>query len=223
MKTGTTFLLACALLLCAESYAQNNQPFSFGLMGGLNIVGSYQTGANLTHANGGLAGLDLGYSFSKNADNISLHFQPHWESFTGKVPHSYSSNGFHFQSLNLPIILRYSILSQSKIRPFAEFGAGYVVRLKTINKKNAIVCPFATPCYSMGVVDEELLPGSKHNNLIVLAGVGAELQFGTIKVPISIRMNEGTGTFSLKRSYNDRDPFTDLKTRTIQLVAGVNF
>jgi len=111
MKTNPTFLLIFALLFCAESYAQDSRlRFSFGIMGGLNVVGSYQEGASLTNANGGFAGLDLGYSFSKNAENLSLHFQPNWERFTCDVPHSYFSNGFHFQSLNLPILLRYSVL-----------------------------------------------------------------------------------------------------------------
>jgi len=86
-----------------------------------------------------------------------------------------------------------------------------------------IICPFATPCRSLGEIEEELIPGSKSSNLIMLVGVGAELQLGTLKVPISIRLNEGAGTFSLNRGPDDREPFSDLKTRSIQFVAGVNF
>lgn len=226
MKTSATFLLLLSLLFCSESYAQSAYPndrFSFGVMGGVPLVGTYQNGVSLSRAVGGFAGLDLGYSLSLKERGLSLHFQPNWERFSCNVPNSYFSNGIHFQSLNLPVLLRYRLSNQSKIKPFVEFGTGYVARLKTINKRDEIICPFAPPCRSLGVRDEELIPGSKGSNLIVLAGVGAELQLGAVKVPISIRLNEGIGTFSLKRSYNDREPFAGLKTRTIQLVAGVSF
>ena len=215
-----------AFLLCARIQAQSisdSPKLMLGLIGGLNAEGAYQPCFALTKASGGFVGLDVRYAISKKIPGQSLHFQPNWESFSANIPHTYQTNGFIFKSLNLPVLLRHTFLNQSRVRPFVELGISYKVRLKSINKKDEIICPFATPCRSLGESEQELIPGSDRSNVVLLAGLGAEVQFGKVQVPISIRVNEGAGTFSLNRGYNDREPFTNLKTRSVQVVAGVSF
>ena len=129
-----------------------------------------------------------------------------------------------FRSINFPLLYQYKFPVHKVIRPFFEVGLSYKLRTKNAyggrNGNCGIV--IGSPCYEYNYT-EELVEGPKKNNVVMLVAAGTEIKWGIVSIPISIRLNEGIMAYTLKDPQRESKSFTDLKTRTIQILVGVNF
>jgi hypothetical protein len=229
---GKTLLLS---LLTAFSFgvasAQTTQPekrFQVGLIAGKTIQGSYQHKVPWGNAGGGFAGFDLSYAFAKEDPNFTLHFQPNWENFRYRslgepVVNGNGSHEINFNSINTPVLIRLAMPAGKWISPFMEVGASYKIRTKNHYQARSVFCGFVN-CREFNF-EGNLMPEGKRNDANLLVGIGAEFHWGSITIPVSIRLNEGLGTYSLHGETESGRGFslTDLKTRTLQVVTGISF
>jgi len=112
---------------------------------------------------------------------------------------------------------------REKIRPFLE--AGLNVRTRTffeITQTGTICQIYDGPCfYGENTID--LHPQTSQDRFGVLAGVGVELDVWRITIPVTIRINEGLGTYKMKKMMADSYYYDELKTSNIQITAGITF
>jgi len=57
----------------------------------------------------------------------------------------------------------------------------------------------------------------------ITAGAGIEVDLWKVTVPISVRVQEAFGTYETNVVFYESPGFQNLKTKTIQVTAGVNF
>ncbi|GAB3179172.1 hypothetical protein GCM10027291_45140 [Telluribacter humicola] len=193
-----------------------------GLVVGINGFGTYGSKAPWRSVGGGMIGVDLSYQLLKNVPRLSLHFQPNWEKAYYRDGSREENNDLIHQSINLPILLRYKLSSRSRFRPFLEIGAGYRAGLKHHYKGFTTLCPIIAPCHRLPY-ETDLEPTSTRGSIALLAGVGAELPLGSVRIPISFRVNQSISSYSLTNSGSNQSTFNELQTSTLQVVTGVSF
>lgn len=209
------------------SFAQNIQPqkrFQLGVIGGKTILGSKTEKVFFIKAGGGFAGIDLGYLLLKKNPNLSLHLQPNWETFSQKTENFLEqTTTLKFTSVNIPILIRYTAPVRPWIHPFIEVGGAYKIRLNYSNEIIGSHCGIAD-C-SNGIFASSQLTLGNGRGAALLVGVGAEFRWGVIKIPVSIRLSEGLGTYLMKGANRRGDNFTysNPETRTLQIVTGITF
>lgn len=208
------------------AFGQATQPekrFQVGVIVGKTFVGSYQEKIFLINANGGFAGIDLGYTFIERNQNVSLRLQPNWESFGQKIQILYDGTStVKFSSVNIPILLRFSAPVKSWVHPFFEVGLGYKIRLKYSHELKVQGCGIAS-CFDE-VSSSSLASGNKNGTTLSL-GIGAEFRWGAVKIPVSVRLNEGIGNYEME-GVNLRGgdfAYSNPETRTLQVVTGITF
>ncbi|WP_247233472.1 hypothetical protein [Telluribacter sp. SYSU D00476] len=206
----------------AFSQTPQERDVKVGVVVGKSLLGTYQSEAPWRGVGGGLVGVDLNYPLFKNAPRLSLHFQPHWEKAHYHNRSGELSNELIHQSINLPILLRFQLSSHSRFRPFVEVGAGYRVAIKHQYKGYTIICPFATPCRNLPY-ETDLVSASPRGSVALLAGVGAELPLGSVRIPITVRVNQSVSSYRLDNSGTSHSPFKEVQTSTLQVVTGVSF
>jgi len=227
-------LLMCAFVIAFANLAHSQDVvksrYGWGFVGGLNMFGTYKLGVPQKKIQGGLLGFDFYYKVLKNSDVLNLHFQPNWTIFNYDNGKGRQNDKEHIQrtseTLVLPFLLRFSPLAKKKIGIFIEGGVGLQHRFKDTSLMDLEVNCIAAPCDFNWKNTESLLGKTTSERIVILASVGTELNLGGVQIPISLRINEGIGTYKLNDqnySRRTRDNIGDYKTRTIQIVTGVTF
>ncbi|MCE7065147.1 hypothetical protein [Dyadobacter sp. CY326] len=88
-------------------------------------------------------------------------------------------------------------------------------------KMYSSICGFAN-CYAEES-NEDLQPLTTKDAIGLTAGAGVEVDLWKVTVPISVRIQEGFGTYETNVTFYESAGYYNLKTRTIQVTAGVNF
>lgn len=181
--------------------------------------------ANLSKMSGFTTGVDLRYSFSKQPKGFSLHFQPGFNSFrqltkTGGNAPFYSETTWRWKALHLPLLLRYTF-SSNKVRPFAEIGPMLRMRQALKVKISGSGCG-VVGCFG-SETSQNLQALTTKDAVGLKAGAGIEVDIWKVTVPISVRIQEAFGTYETNVVFYESPGYQNLKTRTIQVTAGVNF
>lgn len=218
-------LILFAILFQAGGYAQTagtKSRLGYGLIGGLDVYGTFKDGFRMKKVGGGFIGIDLSYAVGQGKFQPTVHFQPNWEQFSFRTEEEIVGNKFLFQSINLPVLLRYKFANAKRLRPFLEVGASYKWKMKYYYRYRDRACGIVAgmPCIEFDYV-RELTDPSMKGEVVMLIGAGVELDLNRMKVPVAIRLNDGLGTFTM--NYHRRGVITGLKTQTIQVVTGVTF
>jgi hypothetical protein len=213
------FLITCPNLLVAQSEEQTRR-FHFGVLGGAQMIGKTFNYEKLAMTKGALFGLNASYAFSEKQTGLSIHIQPHWSFYNRTNKDDGNSYSYRLQAVNLPLLLRYT-LSVGKIRPFAE--AGLNIRYRTLFKikKTGYLCEL-TGCVT-GEKTIDLQPETSQDIVGLVAGAGVEIEIGKVMIPVTIRLNEGIGTYKMKEQWEDQYYYEDIKTRNIQITTGITF
>lgn len=206
--------------------AQVFRRFSAGVYSGSQVFGKIDSDAKLSKMSGFTAGVDLRYSFSKQPEGFSLHFLPGFNSFrqlmkTGGIDTPfYSKTTWRWGAVHLPLLLRYTF-SSGKVRPFAELGP--MLRLRQALDARIVSggCGIAGCFERESSLDLQAL--TTEDAIGLTAGAGIEVDLWKVTVPISVRIQEAFGTYETNVVFYESPGYQNLKTRTIQLTAGVNF
>jgi len=227
-----TLLIFALLTLFADlAYSQDalKSRYGWGFVGGLNMFGTYKLAVPQMKIGGVLLGFDFYYRILKNSDALKLHFQPNWTNFKYDNGKGLKDNQERMvrrsETLVLPFLLRFSPLAKKRIGIFIEGGVGLQHKFKDTSLMDLEVnCGFA-PCDFNWKVTENIIGKTTSERIILLASVGTELNLGGVQIPVSLRINEGIGTYKLNdQNYSRKqDNISDFKTRTIQIVTGVTF
>lgn len=128
----------------------------------------------------------------------------------------------NISSVNIPILVRLAIPAGKWVSPFVELGANYKIITKTHVESRSVFCGFASCNEFSYDGDLEKSSGSSANLLI---GIGAAFRWGNITIPLSARLSQGLGTYTLRGEFfpGVSSTIEDLKTRTLQIVTGISF
>jgi hypothetical protein len=209
---------------------QAQQPPSFkrfgaGVYAGQQVFGKIYASDHLKQISGIAAGLDLRYAFSKQPGGFSLHFQPAYNTFRhftseGAQTQVYRETTWRWKAYHLPLLLRYTF-SNGRVRPFAEAGPTLRLRKSLTIREAGYICGFAgcgNRDYSYDLQSE-----TKKDPVAIAAAAGVEIDLWKVTIPVSVRWVEGTGIYETKGFSSDGPYYQNLKTRSIQVTAGVSF
>lgn len=211
------FLLFFPTILLAQL---EQRQFHFGIIGGTQLLGKTFSYESLTTAKGALFGLDVSYDFAPKKSGFSIHAQPNWSNYKRTNKDRGNTYTYRLQAINLPVLLRYTFTS-GKIRPFAE--AGLNVRHRTAFKveNKGYICELYGCANGEKKID--LQPQTTQDVIGIVAGAGVEFEIGKVVIPITVRLNEGIGTYKMKEIWEDTSYYSDIKTRNIQITTGITF
>lgn len=172
-----------------------------------------------------IAGADIGYNLQNSHKGWSLHLQPYFMASRStteigtKGTESYSENKSKMKTVNMPLLVRYTITS-GKIRPFAEIGAVWMAWNRWSFKSTTMICRDGG-CYDL--VGDWAHGNVKENRFSALASAGVQVDVGKLTIPVSVRVLQ-----LLKRKEVVYDPFSGMDytiptTRSIQVTAGLTF
>lgn len=213
------------ILLSFSAKAQQFKRVGVGIYGGPQLFGKIYTSSNLDKITGFTAGIDLRYALSKEPEGFAIHFQPGFNTFRhfkeeGKHTQLYTETTWQWSAVHLPLLLRYTF-SSGKVRPFAEIGPTLRLRQSLTLKTNGYGCGIAG-C-SGRETDQDMQSITSKDAIGLTAGAGLEVDLWKVTIPISVRIQEGFGTYATKVFFYESPGFDNLKTRTIQVTAGMNF
>ncbi|QRQ99854.1 outer membrane beta-barrel protein [Dyadobacter sandarakinus] len=227
MKQLFLFVLA-HIGLAAMAQAQDTRSFrkfGIGVYGGPQISGKIYTSDHLSAISGLTAGLDLRYALSKEPEGFSLHLQPGFNTF--RQSREEDGNGMYYfrydwkwQAIHVPLLIRYTI-SSGRVRPFAEIGPMLRIRTAMSMRGKREFCGFAG-CSDIDI-REDLQSGTSKDAIGLTAGAGVEVDVWKVTIPVSIRIQEGFGTTATREPAIDGISHSQLKTRTLQVSAGISF
>ncbi|MCF0041571.1 outer membrane beta-barrel protein [Dyadobacter fanqingshengii] len=219
------FLAVLILITNLSANAQQFKKFGAGVYGGSQLFGKMYSNDDLSKISGFTAGVDLRYSFSKQPEGFSLHFQPGFNTFrqiteSGDNSQVEMETIWKWRAFHLPVLLRYTF-SSGKVRPFAEIGP--MLRFRQALKVNTSnnICGIAG-CYFQET-NSDLHPLTTKDAIGLTAGAGVEVDLWKVTIPVSIRIQEGFGTFETNVTFYESAGYQNLKTRVIQVTAGINF
>ncbi|CAG5067862.1 hypothetical protein DYBT9623_00589 [Dyadobacter sp. CECT 9623] len=223
-------LLLCSFFACIAGYgvaqdASKFRRFSAGIYAGPQLYGKVFSHNKLAKISGITAGIDLSYAFSNQPEGFSLHFQPGYNTFRhftseGANTQIYIETTSKWGAIHLPLLARYTFGSGG-IRPFAE--AGPMLRLRTALKTRHAGTGCGVAGCSGIVINEDLQQQVSKDLVGMTAGAGVEVDLWKVTIPISVRIQEGFGTSESQVVLYDGPYIEKLKTRTIQVTAGINF
>lgn len=219
------FLTVLVLVINLSANAQQFKKFGAGVYGGAQLFGKIYSNDDLAKISGFTAGVDLRYSFSRQPEGFSLHFQPGFNTFrqiTGSGDNSQveMETIWKWRAFHLPVLVRYTF-SSGKVRPFAEIGP--MLRFRQALKVNtsSSICGFAG-CY-FRETNSDLHPLTTKDAIGLTAGAGVEVDLWKVTIPVSIRIQEGFGTYETNVTFYESPGYKHLKTKAIQVTAGINF
>ncbi|MCE6992447.1 outer membrane beta-barrel protein [Dyadobacter sp. CY323] len=221
-------LLLSSLLITSSVNAQQThafRKFGAGIYGGPQLFGKIFTNTKLDDISGITAGLDIRYALSKQPQGFSLHFQPSYNSFRlftseGANTQLYRERTWKWEAFHFPLLARYTF-SSGWSRPFAEVGPTLRIR-KALTIRNAGYGCGVAGC-SGGDITTDLDPITNNDPIVLTAAAGVEIDIWKITIPISVRLQQGFGTYEMKEQREDALYYDKLKTNTIQVTAGVSF
>lgn len=227
-----TLLFVFLCLFSFGAFSQDNshsKKFTFGVIAGLQPQGKMFNTDKWEKSSGFVAGVTGQYHFAGNMDGFSLLVQPHYNRFERfnqsdergpGYSQWYTESNWKTESFNLPILVRYTA-GKGIIRPFIEAGPN--LKFRTALKKNGyrVFCGSANCVETVSNDNYQHLTGQDRIGLIISAG--AEVNLWKVAIPVSLRLNEGFGTYATKGVMYDTPVYDNLKTRTFQIVTGVTF
>ncbi|WP_149240234.1 outer membrane beta-barrel protein [Dyadobacter sp. 32] len=228
IKTQILFVIFY-LPLCTFVSAQKKidiKKWSYGALFGYQPYGKMFAADEWKTTSGIVAGLNTQYNFTENLTGLSIHFQPQFNHFQRASESGSPQSSLHIvtkwkaQSINLPFLVRYT-LGKGLIRPFLEAGPNFRFRTGLGLKETGYLCGIAR-CSERNV-NIDLHPQTTQDRVGVIVGAGAEVNLSKIAIPISLRINEGFGTFGSKQLVMDAANYTNLKTPTFQIISGITF
>ncbi|MEO6287650.1 MAG: outer membrane beta-barrel protein [Dyadobacter sp.] len=216
------------LLVANMVQAQNSREFrrfGVGVYAGPQFFGKIYDNDKVSNVSGLASGLDLSYAFSKQPQGFSLHFQPGYNSFKyfatkGANSPFYLETTWRWKAFHFPLLLRYTFTS-GMIRPFAEVGPTLRLRKALTIREYGYACGFAG-C-SGNDITNDLQSETNKDPIIITAAAGVEIDIWKITIPVSIRLQEGIRDYGMKDYSTDGAYYDGLKTRTIQVTAGISF
>lgn len=194
----------------------------FGIIAGSHIFGETFTYEKIATVKGAVLGLDLSYNFSPRKSGLSFHVQPNWSNYIRSNRDIYTSYNYKIQSVNLPMLLRYTFFS-GKIRPFVDAGLNVRSRTSFNININGEICRETPSTCVTGEENINLHPQTTRDRIGVLAGAGVEFDVWRVTIPVTVRLNEGIGTYKMKNMLQDASYYDDIKTRNIQITTGITF
>lgn len=219
------FIPAVLVLLTSSlAFAQKNdydRKLRFGVFGGRHILGETFTYEKIKAVSGPIFGLDFSYNFRSNKSGLSIHIQPNWTSYYRNNKEPATSDDYKTQALNVPLLARYSF-GTGKIRPFIEGGLNIRSRKSFQFERNGRICIYMSPCAN-GKQTIDLHPELTDDKAGLIAGLGVEFDVWQLTIPVTVRLNEGIGTYEMKERMEDSYYFDKIKTRNIQVTAGITF
>jgi len=221
-KLLPTLLLYFLTNLVLAQTEVSERKVHFGIMGGSHIFGKTFTYEKIETVKGAVLGFDLSIKFSPEKSGFSFHIQPNWSNYIRTNRENNTSYDYKIQSINLPLLLRYTFLT-GKIRPFVEAGLNVRSRTSFDIDINGTICQFEPATCSPGFEKIDLHPQTSQDRVGVLAGAGVEFDIWKISIPLSIRFNEGIGTYKMKKKIEDHYYYDNIKTRNIQITTGITF
>ncbi|MCE7043449.1 outer membrane beta-barrel protein [Dyadobacter sp. CY312] len=223
-----TLLSILLSLVSLDNFAQESRDtrkWHFGVIAGIQPYGKVFDTNKWKSTSGFLGGLSLQYQVGGKLKGASVLLQPHWSELSQMYsdgPHSWGSveGKWESESIHIPLLIRYTI-GNGRIRPYVEIGSSFKFRTSLRNRRSGAVCgvigctPFAS--------DINLQSTTSQDRVGLIAGVGAEVNLWKLSVPISIRVDEAVGTYKIKDPFPNAQSYSDLKTRTFQIVTGITF
>ncbi|MCF2447587.1 PorT family protein [Dyadobacter sp. CY345] len=217
----TLFLCFLTTLVFAQT-KDVERKWHFGILGGTHIFGETFTYEKIKTVKGAVLGLDLSYKFLPAKSGLSFHVQPNWSIYIRTNSGNSTTYDYKIQSINLPLLLRYTFLT-GKIRPFLEAGLNVRTRTSFDIDINGRICSYEPAMCFSGQETRDMHSQTSQDRVGVLAGVGIEFDVWRISIPVSIRFNEGIGTYKMKERFEDHYYYDDIKTRNIQITTGITF
>lgn len=211
-------------LISSAGFAQNkstDRKLHLGVFAGRHLIGETFTYEKLKQASGALAGLDMSYKLGKQRPGISIRLQPHYARYQRINKEHPNTDQFTVKSFNVPLLARYA-LGPGKIRPFLEAGLNFRWRTAFKYERNGQICSFIGPC-SYGQQSLDLHKELTHDRIGLVAGVGVEVDVWQLTTALTVRVNEGVGTFRMEEQLADSYYFDQIKTRNFQVTAGISF
>ncbi|GLU56172.1 outer membrane beta-barrel protein [Dyadobacter frigoris] len=175
---------------------------------------------SLTTTKGAIFGIDASYTLIPKKSGLSIHIQPNWSNYKRTNKDHGNTYTYRLQAINLPILLRYTFTS-GKIRPFAEAELNIRYRTDFKVKNKGYLCELYGCANGEKTID--LQPQTTQDIVGIVAGAGVEFEVGKIVIPITIRLNEGIGTYKMKELREDSYYYYDIKTSNIQITTGITF
>ncbi|WAC13578.1 outer membrane beta-barrel protein [Dyadobacter pollutisoli] len=227
MKNPLLFSLTL-LLIAGSVQAQNSHKFKrfgVGIYAGPQLFGKIYTDDKLADISGITAGLDIRYAFSKQPQGFSLHLQPSFNTFRhftaeGANTQFYRETTWRWEAFHLPLLARYTFTS-GRIRPFAEIGPTLRFRKALTIREYGYICGFAG-C-SNSDYTTNLQSEVNKDPIVLTAAAGVEIDVWKVTIPISVRLQEGLSSYEMKGYLADGPYYEGLKTRAIQVTAGISF
>jgi len=222
-------LLILFSLICSDNFAQESREFKkwqLGAIAGIQPYGKLYPYNEQKTTGGVIAGASVQYSLQGGKNGLSLLFQPHWSGFRktyksgNPATEFYSEMHWNVESFNFPVLVRYTV-GKGIVRPFVEAGPNFRVRTELRLKENGRLC-YLYGCVQ-GSTNQNIHPGTTQDRIGLIASVGAEVNLWKVTIPVSIRINEGIGTFETREPMQDAASYQDLKTKTFQIVTGITF
>jgi len=221
-KLLPTLLLCFLTSLVLAQTEVSERKVHFGLIGGSHVFGETFSYEKIKTVKGVALGLDLSYKFSPEKSGLSFHVQPNWSNYIRTNRENNTSYDYKIQSINIPLLLRYTFLT-GKIRPFVEARLNFRSRISFDIDINGTICRYEPAMCFPGREKIDMHSQTSQDRVGVLAGMGVEFDIWKISIPLSIRLNEGIGTYKMKHQYEDHYYYDDIKTRNIQITTGITF
>ncbi len=214
------FLLLSSCLAFSQK-SNDDRKLRFGVFAGRHILGETFTYEKIKTVSGPVFGLDFSYNARSDRSGLSIRIQPNWTSYNRNNKEQETSDVYKIQALNIPLLARYTFGGR-KIRPFIEGGLNLRSRTSFDFKRNGRICSFIGPC-SYGQQTIDLHPELTDDKIGLVAGLGVEFDLWHLTIPVTVRLNEGLGTYEMKQQLADSYYFDKIKTRNIQVTAGITF
>lgn len=214
-------LLLILFFFSFKIYAQEittEKTWQVGVIGGYQPFGVVYKSDQYSSTSGFIGGVSAQLNNVKKVSGLSLLIQPYWASFKRIHGGDGRRDIWTSGSINLPVLVRYT-LGKGIVRPFLEAGLNGKFRISSKVKEEGTRC--GEGCFTDAVYNNQ--SNLTQDPLGVVLGLGAEINLGTVTIPFSIRSNSGLGTYKTNNSYQDVGSYSDLKTRTIQIVTGISF
>jgi len=219
MKYVYAFVITVLPVFAFGQDAVRKTHFEYGVFGGKQLWGKVNNDRKIASASGWVAGIDLGY---RHKSGISFHLQPNFSTFGSAWESKETDYHYRYEwkwaAINVPLTARYT-LGTGRVRPFVEAGLNLRLRTSLSFEYQFITCGFC--CCRPGSGTEDKQKTMTHDPAGIIAAIGAEIDLYSVTIPIAVRLTEGIGTFDAKPDPTPGSGYGGLKTRVIQVTAGV--
>ncbi|SEJ57501.1 hypothetical protein SAMN05216327_11310 [Dyadobacter sp. SG02] len=220
MKHLYVFIIAFLPVFAFGQDAARKSHFEYGVFGGKQLWGKVYDDRKIASVSGWVAGVDVGY---RDKSGISFHLQPNFSTFGSAWESNETDYHYRYEwkwgAINVPLTARYT-LGSGRVRPFAEAGLNLRLRTSLSFEYEFISCGFC--CCRPGYGTDDKQKSMTRDPAGIIAAIGAEIDLHSVTIPITLRLIEGIGTYDLKPDPTPGSGYGGLKTRVIQVTAGIS-